>query len=303
MTSHTVDKVARTQARTQAWSINRLGAWLMVRVSLLLVCLLWSVPTLGLLISSFRPASEISTTGWWTVLSEPWRLTNLTLENYRQVIFASQMGRSFINTVVVTVPQTVLALTVAAFASYGFAWIPFKGKEWVYVAFIVALLVVPFQVAFIPLLQLFAFFGLSGSFVSIWLAHAAFGMPLNVYILRSFMETLPEEVIQAAQVDGASHLGIFWRIALPLSMPALASLAIFQFLSVWNDLLIALVFLGGSPDVQVMTITLQLMLGTRGQDWHLLTAGAFVTMVVPLMVFFALQRYFVRGLTGGAIKG
>jgi alpha-glucoside transport system permease protein len=292
-------KTKRKQKRS-----NNLWGYLLTRASLLIVCLAWSVPTLGLLITSFRPASEITTTGWWTVFSNPLKLlSHLTLENYRQVIFAENIGRAFINTVIVTVPTTVLNLTIVAFAAYGFAWIRFKGKEWIYIVFIIALLIMPFQVSFIPLLQFFSFVGLSGSFLSIWLAHTAFGIPINVYVLRSFMETLPEEIIQAAAVDGASHFGIFWRIAIPLALPAIASLTIFQFLSVWNDFLIALVFLGGGRDVQVMTITLQLLMGNRGQDWHLLTSGAFVTMAVPLLVFFALQKYFVRGLTGGAIKG
>jgi alpha-glucoside transport system permease protein len=190
---------------------------------------------------------------------------------------------------------------MAAFAAYEFSWMRFPGRQVLFVL-LVGLLVVPLQVAFIPLLQLFGTFGITGTFLSLWLAHAGFGMPLAVYILRNYMATLPREVIESAQVDGASHFQVFWRLILPLSTPALAAFAIFQFLWVWNDLLVALIFLGGGENA-VVTLALQQLIGTRGQDWHLLTAGAFVTIVVPLTVFFALQRYFVRGLTAGSVKG
>jgi alpha-glucoside transport system permease protein len=191
---------------------------------------------------------------------------------------------------------------VAAFAAYAFSWMRFPGREVIFVLF-VGLLVVPMHIAFIPLLRVFGAVGITGTFLSVWLAHTGFGMPLAVYLMRNYMGSLPREVIESARVDGASDFQVFWRLVLPLSTPVLAAFAIFQFLWVWNDFLIALVFLGGLPDVQVLTVNLAELIGQRGQDWHLLTAGAFVTMVVPLTVFFTLQRYFVRGMTAGSVKG
>ena len=270
-----------------------------VKASLLLVCLLWTVPTLGLLISSFRDRTDIDTTGWWTTLIAPFS-TEWTLENYTDVLEAG-MGSAFVNSLVVAIPATLIPILMAAFAAYAFSWMSFPGREWLFVL-IVGLLVVPIQVAFIPLLQMYGQIGLTGTFLAVWLAHTGFGMPLAVYLLRNYMSSLPREVIESAKVDGASHFQIFWRLMIPLSVPALAAFAIFQFLWVWNDLLVALIFLGGG-DTQVVTLALQQLIGGFGQEWHLLTAGAFITMVVPLIVFFSLQRYFVRGLTAGSVKG
>jgi alpha-glucoside transport system permease protein len=280
---------------------RRRGA-MIVRISLLLLCLLWTVPTIGLLVSSFRTRSEVVSSGWWTVFANPLEFTQYTLDNYESVLFGSGMANAFVNTAVVTIPATVIPIMVAAFAAYAFSWMRFPGREVIFVLF-VGLLVVPMHIAFIPLLRVFGTLGINGTFISVWLAHTGFGMPLAVYLMRNYMGSLPGEVIESARVDGASDFQVFWRLVLPLSTPVLAAFAIFQFLWVWNDFLIALVFLGGLPDVQVLTVNLAELIGQRGQDWHLLTAGAFVTMVVPLIVFFTLQRYFVRGMTAGSVKG
>ncbi|MEX2618757.1 MAG: carbohydrate ABC transporter permease [Egibacteraceae bacterium] len=275
---------------------------LLVRLALFLIILAWTVPTIGLLISSLRTGEAVSTSGWWTVLLSPLDYTQWTLENYDQVIFGGGMGNAFINSLVVAIPATVIPITIAAFAAYAFSWMEFRGREVIFVVF-VGLLVVPLQVAFVPLFRVYNILGWNGTFLAVWLAHAGFGMPLAVYLFRNYMGSLPREVIESAKVDGASHFQSFWRLIIPLSIPALAAYAIFQFLWVWNDLLVALVFLGGQSDVEVVTLNLANLVGSQGQDWHLLTAGAFVTMTVPMIVFFSLQRFFVRGLTAGSVKG
>ena len=279
---------------------RREGGKTLVRIAVLLICLAWTIPTLGLLISSFRDRDAILNSGWWTVFANPLDFTQWTLENYGEVLEAG-MGAAFVNSLAVTIPATVIPILAAAFAAYAFAWMRFPGRDFLFIL-IVGLLVIPLQVAFIPLLRLFGQFGLNGTFLAVWLAHTGFGMPLAVYILRNYMSSLPREVIESAKVDGASHFQTFWRLMIPLSVPALAAFAIFQFLWVWNDLLVAIIFLGGGPN-EVVTIALQQLVGARGQDWYILTAGAFVTMVVPLIVFFSLQRFFVRGLTAGSVKG
>ncbi|MGH3442243.1 MAG: carbohydrate ABC transporter permease [Nitriliruptorales bacterium] len=272
-----------------------------VRFSLLAIILIWTVPTIGLLVSSVRAPELVSTTGWWTALASPLDFTQWTLENYDAVLSAG-MGNAFVNSLVVTVPATVIPITIAAFAAYAFSWMEFRGREVLFVLF-VGLLVVPLQVAFVPLLRVYVRYGLTGSFLGIWLAHAGFGMPLAVYLFRNYMGSLPREIIESAKVDGAGHFETFWRLIVPLSVPALAAFTIFQFLWVWNDLLVALIFLGGSARVEVVTLNLANLIGTQGQAWHILTAGAFVTMAVPMIVFFSLQRFFVRGLTAGSVKG
>jgi alpha-glucoside transport system permease protein len=277
------------------------AGWL-VKGSLILISLLWTIPTFGLLISSFRAETAVKSTGWWSVFANPLEFTQWTLANYDQVLFGNGMATAFINSLVVAIPSTVIPITAAAFAAYAFSWMDFKGREVLFVLF-VGLLVVPLQVAFIPLLRVYSSLGIAGTFAAAWLAHTGFGMPLAVYLLRNYMGSLPREVIESAKVDGASHFAIFWRLVVPLSVPALAAFAIFQFLWTWNDFLVALVFLGGRSDVQVVTVNLANLIGARGSEWHLLTAGAFVTMVVPMIVFFSLQRYFVRGLTAGSVKG
>ena len=269
-----------------------------VRVGIVLLCVLWFVPTLGLLISSFRDEADVKSSGWWTVITDPF--SQWTLDSYSQVL-ESGMANAFVNSIVVSVPATLLPIMIAAFAAYAFTFMRFPGRNVLFMV-IVGLLVVPLQVAFVPLLNLFGLYNLNGSFLAVWLAHTAFGMPLAVFILRNYMATLPQEIIESAEIDGASHYQTFWRLIVPMSVPALAAFAIFQFLWVWNDLLVALIFLGAG-DNEVVTITLRDLIGDRGQEWHLLTAGAFITMTVPLIVFFSLQRYFVRGLTAGSVKG
>jgi alpha-glucoside transport system permease protein len=270
------------------------------RIVLLIVCLLWSLPTIGVLISSFRDEQAVKTTGWWTVFTDPLS-QRFTLANYGEVL-SGGMGNAFVNSITVAVPATVIPIMIAAFAAYAFTFMRFPGRNLLFIL-VVALLVVPLQVAFVPLLQIFVDFDLNGTFLAMWLAHTGFGMPLAIYILRNYMTSLPMEIIESASIDGASHFKTFWRLILPMSVPALAAFAIFQFLWVWNDLLVALIFLRSEPSNSVVTIQLQGLLGEFGTEWHLLTAGAFTTMVLPLIVFFSLQRFFVRGLTAGSVKG
>jgi len=279
----------------------RRGGWL-VRIAVVVIVLVWLVPTLGVLVTSFRPEAAVDSSGWWTVLARPLDAAEWTLENYRRALDAGGFGNAFLNSLAVAVPSTVIPITIAAFAAYAFSWMEFKGREVIFVVF-VALLVVPLQVAFVPLLQIYGNLGLTGTFLAVWLAHTGFGMPLAVYLLRNYMGSLPREVIESAKVDGASHFATFWRLIVPLSVPAIAAFAIFQFLWVWNDLLVATVFLGGAAEVQVVTHFLAGLLGSQGEAWHLLTAGAFITMTLPMIVFFSLQRFFVRGLTAGSVKG
>lgn len=272
-----------------------------VRVLLLALCLAWVVPTVGLLVTSVREPDVVANSGWWTALTSPLDLTQWTMQNYDEVVSAQGMGTAFVNSLAVSVPATVIPILIAAFAAYSFTFMKFPGRD-VFFIVLVGLLVVPLQVAFIPLLQVYKEADLVGTFPAVWLAHAAFGMPLAVYILRNYMEGLPKEIIESAKVDGASHFTTFWRLIIPMSTPALAAYAIFQFLWVWNDLLVALIFLGPGEN-EVVTINLSTLIGTQGANWHLLTAAAFLTMVVPLAVFLSLQRYFVRGLTAGSVKG
>jgi alpha-glucoside transport system permease protein len=284
-----------------------------VKLTVFIIAVAWLIPTIGLLITSFRPRSAINSSGWWTVFGEILDASTWTLDNYRAVMDQG-FGSAFLNTLAVTIPATVIPITVAAFAAYAFAWMEFRGRQVIFVI-VVGLLVVPLQMALIPILNLYTsglvLFGvtiipdlnLNGTFLGVWLAHTGFGLPLAIYLLRNYMGTLPSSTIESAKVDGATHFQIFTRLILPLSVPVLASFAIFQFLWVWNDYLVALIFLGGHPDVRVVTIALAELVGDRGEQFHLLTAGAFISMVLPLAVFFSLQRYFVRGLTAGAVKG
>ena len=270
------------------------------------IAALWTVPTIGLLISSFRPEDDIKSTGWWNWFTEP---SNVTFDNYSTVLKDKVAGRPFSeffwNTLQIAIPGAVIPIAVAALAAYALSWMHFKGRDALSV-FIVALMVVPLQMCLIPLLRyLFAadwFPEQLSGVPSIWIAHSIFAMPLAIFLLKNFIGALPSEVIEAARVDGASHMSIFVKIVLPLSVPAIASLAIFQFLWVWNDLLVAKVFGGGAAN-QPMTYALVDMVGNKGNEWQLLTAGAFITMIVPLIVFLSLQRYFVRGLLAGSVKG
>jgi len=263
--------------------------------------LLWTIPTIGLLVTSLRPRAEVERSGWWSALLSPFD-SEWTLTNYDQVLSTGGMFDSFLNSIAVTVPATIIPIMFAAFAAYAFTFMEFRGRDVLFMV-IIALLVVPIQSTFVYLLQLFGDegWGITGQFLSMWLLHTTFGMPLAILILRNFMSTLPRSVIESAKIDGATHFQTFWKLIVPMSIPALAAFAIFQFLWVWNDLLVALLFLGFEDPT--VTVTLSQLLGRLGQGWQLLTAGAFVTMVIPMIVFFALQRFFVRGMTSGAVKG
>jgi alpha-glucoside transport system permease protein len=267
-----------------------------VHLALLGISVIWLVPTVGLAITSFRPRDEIQASGWWTTVND----FAFTLHNYDLVLENARMGSSFVNSIIITIPSTLLPLFIGAAAAYAFSWIRFPLRDTIFLL-IVALMVVPIQMALVPLLRLFRDLGLADWYVGIWLAHTAFGLPLAVFLLRNFFITLPRDLIEAARVDGASNVRIFTRVVIPLSVPALASYGIFQFLWVWNDLLMALVFISDS-DLFPMTKRITEMQGTYGAEYHLLASGAFLLMIVPLIVFFALQRYFVQGLLAGSVK-
>ncbi len=273
---------------------------------------LWTIPTFGVFVSSFRDEIAVKTTGWWTFLWNP----HFTLQNYKSVLGSSGGGDNlshfFLNSLRITIPATVISVGIALLAAYAFSWMQFKGRDWLFVA-VIAMLVVPLQMSLVTLSRLFnggAHIGtftifpdlnLNNSVVPIWIAHTCFGMPFCIFILKNFVSSLPREIIEAARVDGAGHLTIFYKLVLPLSVPAVASLCIFQFVYIWNDLLIGRIF-GGSDNLPIIAKMVEVS-GSRGQSWHLLTAAAFVSMVMPLVVFFSLQRYFVRGLLAGSVKG
>lgn len=272
-------------------------------IALLILVLIWSIPTLGLLITSFRRRSDAEVSPWWDAIINPLG-TSWSTDAYERAL-ESGMLDALINTFAVTIPATILPLMIATNAAYAFTFLNFKGKE-IYFSIMVGLMVVPLQAALIPVLRGMVWvqreldIQLTGTYASAWIVHSAFAMPLAIYIIRNYMLTLPTSLIEAARIDGASYYRIFWSLVLPLSMPAIASFAIFQFLWVWNDYLIAFIFVGqGSP---VLTYELLKLLGQFGQGWQDVAAGAFISLIVPLMVFIGLQRYFVRGLTSGAVK-
>jgi alpha-glucoside transport system permease protein len=270
-----------------------------LHLGILVVCCLWLLPSAGLLVSSFRPPNLVAGSGWWTAFHAPF---NFTLQNYQQVLTTYNMLPSFVNSVLIAVPATVIPILIAAYAAYAFAWMQFPGRDVLFLI-VVGLLVVPLQTTFIPVLTLYVQLGLNGTFLGIWLAHTGYGLPLAIYLLRNFIGSLPKDMFESALIDGAGHWTMFFRLVLPTSVAALASLAIFQFLWVWNDLLVALIYLGGQPDVSPVTVTISNLVNSLGQGWQLLTAAAFVSMALPLAVFFTLQRYFARGLLAGAVKG
>ncbi|MET8050946.1 MULTISPECIES: carbohydrate ABC transporter permease [unclassified Streptosporangium] len=307
----------RTRAENAPQRVRRRLSGRVASAVAIVIAVLWTTPTFGLLLSSLRPEDQIKTTGWWTFFSDP----QLTLENYQQVLFGTssssgQMMSFLINSVVITIPSVLFPLALATFAAYALAWLPFRGREWIYIG-IFALQIVPLQMSLVPLLSFFsegvAVFGVQllpawdlegpARFIQVWFAHTCFALPLGVFLLHNFMSELPGELMEAARVDGASHGKVLRTIVLPLVGPALATFAIFQFLWVWNDLLVALIFAGGTPDSAPMTVRLAQMAGTRGNEWQRLTSGAFVSLVIPLIVFLSMQRYFVRGLLAGSVKG
>lgn len=291
------------RARKLATQDRRSKPNIIVTVVMIILCVAWVLPTFGLFISSLRPEDDVNSSGWWTAFANPLSATTWTLDNYKEVWGSGQtpIDISFVNSLAVAIPATILPIMVAAFAAYAFSFMEFRGRDWIFIAF-VALLVVPNQVALVPLLQFYGQVGLTGTFLAVWLAHTGFGMPLAVFIMRNYMATLPRSVIESAKIDGASHFQTFWKLVVPMSVPVLVSFAIFQFLWVWNDLLVALVFLGSGENM-VLTANIKGLVGQQGQGAHLLTAGAFISMLIPLIVFVSLQRYFVRGMTSGAVKG
>jgi alpha-glucoside transport system permease protein len=273
-------------------------------IVLIFLAALWLLPTVGLFITSLREKTEAQRTGWWDVIFNPLS-QDWDISSYATVLTEKNLGTSFISSMAVTVPATILPLLFAAYAAFGFTFLKFRGREFFF-SVIIGLLVVPLQGALVPVLRMFISFTdktgieISGQYAAAWFVHSAFAMPLAIYILRNYMMTIPNSLIEAARVDGASNFTIFWRLVLPISVPALASFAIFQFLWVWNDYLIAFVFVGNERPV--LTYTLLAMLGQYGEGWQAVAAGSFVSLSVPLLVFFGLQRYFVRGLTAGAVK-
>jgi len=266
------------------------------------IALIWMLPSVGLLITSFRPSADVAASGWWTVFQHPFNFTCYTLENYREVILKIGIGKAFLNTLLITMPATIIPILIASFAAYAFAWMDFPGRRILFVI-LVGLLVVPLQMTMIPILRIFNNLGLAGTFPGIWFAHTGYGLPLIIYLLYNFISGLPSELFDSSSIDGATPFQIFSKLVIPLSLPALASVTIFQFLWVWNDLLVALVYLGGTPDVAPLTVRISALVGSYGQDWELLTAAAFVSMILPLSLFLGLQRYFVRGILAGSVKG
>lgn len=273
-----------------------------LHITILIFAAIWLIPTLGLLITSVRSPSNIAGSGWWTVFPKLFSGGQFSLENYAGVILKQGLGRSFLNSLFISVPATAMSTLVASFAAFGFAWMKFTGRRVLFMV-LVGAMIVPLQMTFIPILPIYSKIGLAGTFPGIWLAHTAYGLPLATYLVQSFMSGIPKDLFDSAAIDGASVSRTFWSIVMPISVPALASVFIFQFLWIWNDLLVALIYLGGKPDVAPLTVSVANLVTNMGQDWELLTAAAFVSMALPLAVFFGLQRYFVRGILAGSVKG
>jgi alpha-glucoside transport system permease protein len=296
-----VPGAARATIQGRSWGqiLVRASSSGIVPVIVILIALIWSVPTIGLLVSSFRTPQDIHTSGWWTGLIPPW---HFTFENYQNVLQEQGMGQAFLNSLIISIPGTILPVGVAAFAAYAFAWMKFPGRDWIFLT-IVSLMIVPIQMVLIPADQLFVALGINGTFLSVWLAHTALGLPFAVYLLRSFFGALPADLFESASIDGASRVRIFFSIVLPLSLPSIASLVIFQFMWVWNDLLVAFILLGGSQDVAPLPVAIADLVNGYGTNYELMTSAAFLSMILPLAVFFGLQRYFVRGMLAGSVKG
>jgi alpha-glucoside transport system permease protein len=278
--------------------LMRMASDSIVTIIVILIGALWSIPTLGLFISSFRTPADIHSSGWWTAILPPW---HFTIENYQHVLQAQGIGHAFVNSLIIAIPGTVIPVLVAAFAAYAFSWMKFPGRDWFFLA-LVGLQVVPIQLTLIPILQIYTDLGITGSYLAIWLAHTAYGLPFAIYLLRNFFSALPADLMESARIDGAGHLRIFFSLLLPLSVPSLAALVIFQFMWVWNDLLVALIFVGGGPNAP-LTVAIAGLVNSYGSNFEVLTAAAFISMALPLVIFFSLQRYFVRGILAGSVKG
>jgi len=280
---------------------NPAKAGWVTKTALAIIVFFWVVPTIGILLTSFRTKDDTDAGGWWQLITDPAGLGRLTLDNYDRAIQGTNLGEGFINSVAIALPATFIPLLVAAFAAYAFTFMEFKGRDFLFLT-TVSLLVVPNFVALVPMLRIYKDIGIGGTFPAVWLAHIGFGMSLAIYVLRNYMSTLPRTIIESAKIDGASEFQTFFRLVLPMSVPALASFAIFQFLWVWNDLLVALVFIGPG-DRAPLTVSISQLLGQQGQNQELVTASGMFSMLVPILVFLSLQRFFVRGLTAGAVKG
>lgn len=288
--------VPQVRTKRQRPMLGRFG----VHLAVIALMVIWLIPTIGLLVNSFRPAQAVASSGWWTGIFKP----DFTIENYQAVLGQQGIGDAFVNSLFITIPATIIPIFVAAFAAFAFSWMNFPGRNLLFVA-IVGLLVIPLQTTFIPILRdIFKPLGWNGQFISVWLAHTGYGLPFAIYLLRNYMGGLPREVFESAAIDGASPVTAFIRLAIPMSVPALAALAIFQFLFVWNDLLVALIYIGATNAENLpLTINIANLVTSLGGNWQLLGAAAFLSMALPLIVFASLQRYFVRGITGGAVKG
>jgi alpha-glucoside transport system permease protein len=295
MTAIATGRVAGRSAVRQVRSVlNRVP----VHVTVGIVMAIWLIPTLGLIVNSFRAGHDMSLAGWWTTLFPP---HGFTLESYQEVLATPGLAPSIVNSLLITIPATVLQVTISLFAGYAFAWMRFPGRD-LFFFVIVALLAVPIQMTFIPVLRVFNATGLAGTFLAVWLAHTGYGLPFQTYLLRSYIGSLPKEVFESADIDGANHVVKFWRLVIPMSVPAIAANVIFVFLGVWNDLLVALVYLGQSAN-RPLTVIVASLTTSLGGGWQFLTAAAVIQMALPLAVFLGLQRYFVRGISAGAVKG
>jgi alpha-glucoside transport system permease protein len=298
MTAPVVIQAPLAKARAQGRRF--VGGRIALHAVLIVLMIIWLLPTIGLLVNSLRSSSDIASSGWWTALFPP---NGLTLDSYAKVFSETDIASGFINSLFITIPATIIPIFVAAFAAYAFSWMSFPGRNLLFVV-VVGLLVVPLQTTFIPILRAFGQLGFAGEFLTVWLAHTGYGLPFAIFLLRNFMGSLPREVFESAYIDGASPVTAFFRLALPMTIPAIAALAIFQFLFVWNDLLVAYIYLGSArPENLPMTVQINNLVSSQGAGWELLGPAAFISMALPLAVFFALQRYFVRGITGGAVKG
>lgn len=302
MSTTTAPETASKQAKKKAsFDPNPAKAGIATKLVLAFICFLWIVPTFGTFVTSFRPLEDAESSGWWEIFTKPSYIGNMTLSNYKDALVGAEMGNAFINSFAIALPATFIPILIAAFAAYAFTFMEFWGRDVLFLT-IVSLLVIPNYVSFVPMLKIYSNLEMAGGFPAVWLAHIGFGMSLAIYILRNYMATLPKTVIESAKIDGASHFQTFWKLVLPMSVPALASFAIFQFLWVWNDLLVALMFIGPG-DNEPVTVAMTSLKGQLGQGWNLTTAGGFLTIIVPVIVFLSLQRYFVRGMTAGAVKG